>query len=144
VTCADDIEVLDSSGLASLSSHLFFITMLDTCGIALLSLAVFESAVLVKERIIYVFLCVKSTILHILIETYTLSSCPLAGDLSFHQPGFTALGHPSSLEIGTTHGVFVLDKTSFQQGVFLSLWFINIPLRISLNLFTRSCVMESK
>jgi len=34
------------------------------------------------------------------------------GDLSFTKPGFTALGHPSSLEIGTTHGVFVLDKES--------------------------------
>eukprot|EP00048_Salpingoeca_helianthica_P023314 m.23572 g.23572 ORF g.23572 m.23572 type:complete len:566 (+) comp8538_c0_seq1:82-1779(+) len=29
--------------------------------------------------------------------------------LAFHHPGFTALAHPSSIEIGTTHGVFVLD-----------------------------------
>lgn len=27
----------------------------------------------------------------------------------FDQPGFTALAHPSSLSVGTTHGVFVLD-----------------------------------
>eukprot|EP00039_Didymoeca_costata_P004650 m.75247 g.75247 ORF g.75247 m.75247 type:complete len:428 (+) comp12491_c0_seq2:22-1305(+) len=32
-----------------------------------------------------------------------------AGELDFTKGGFTALGHPSSLEIGTTHGVFVLD-----------------------------------
>ncbi|KAJ0032373.1 hypothetical protein NQD34_002454 [Periophthalmus magnuspinnatus] len=30
--------------------------------------------------------------------------------ISFDKPGFTALGHPSSLSIGTTHGVFVLDS----------------------------------
>ncbi|XP_020650342.3 fucose-1-phosphate guanylyltransferase isoform X2 [Pogona vitticeps] len=29
--------------------------------------------------------------------------------IRFNQPGFTALAHPSSLAIGTTHGVFVLD-----------------------------------
>ncbi|KAJ7332590.1 hypothetical protein JRQ81_014770 [Phrynocephalus forsythii] len=29
--------------------------------------------------------------------------------LRFNLPGFTALAHPSSLTIGTTHGVFVLD-----------------------------------
>eukprot|EP00041_Stephanoeca_diplocostata_P024401 m.617572 g.617572 ORF g.617572 m.617572 type:complete len:587 (-) comp22519_c0_seq4:163-1923(-) len=34
------------------------------------------------------------------------------GDLSFTGSGFTALGHPSTLDIGTTHGVFVLDKAS--------------------------------
>lgn len=28
----------------------------------------------------------------------------------FDKPGFTALAHPSSLSIGTTHGVFVLDS----------------------------------
>ncbi|XP_037325695.2 fucose-1-phosphate guanylyltransferase [Pungitius pungitius] len=28
----------------------------------------------------------------------------------FDQPGFTALAHPSSLSVGTTHGVFVLDS----------------------------------
>ncbi|XP_020788756.2 serine/threonine-protein kinase TNNI3K isoform X1 [Boleophthalmus pectinirostris] len=31
--------------------------------------------------------------------------------ISFDKPGFTALGHPSSLSIGTTHGVFVLDPS---------------------------------
>eukprot|EP00911_Craspedida_sp_UC1_P001375 UC1_evm2s1037 len=34
------------------------------------------------------------------------------GDLSLDRKGFTALGHPSSLAIGTTHGVFALDKAS--------------------------------
>ncbi|XP_068447437.1 serine/threonine-protein kinase TNNI3K isoform X1 [Clinocottus analis] len=29
----------------------------------------------------------------------------------FDKPGFTALAHPSSLSIGTTHGVFVLEST---------------------------------
>lgn len=29
----------------------------------------------------------------------------------FDQPGFTALGHPSSLTTGTTHGVFVLEPS---------------------------------
>jgi len=30
-------------------------------------------------------------------------------DWQFEDQGFTALGHPSSLKVGTTHGVFVLD-----------------------------------
>ncbi|XP_072295501.1 fucose-1-phosphate guanylyltransferase [Eucyclogobius newberryi] len=30
--------------------------------------------------------------------------------ISFDKPGFTALGHPSPLSIGTTHGVFVLES----------------------------------
>lgn len=34
------------------------------------------------------------------------------GELEFTAQGFTALGHPSSLEIGTTHGVFVLGAAS--------------------------------
>ncbi|KAM6166975.1 fucose-1-phosphate guanylyltransferase isoform 1-T1 [Erethizon dorsatum] len=29
--------------------------------------------------------------------------------ITFDKPGFTALAHPSSLTVGTTHGVFVLD-----------------------------------
>ncbi|XP_077784713.1 fucose-1-phosphate guanylyltransferase isoform X1 [Podarcis muralis] len=32
--------------------------------------------------------------------------------IRFDQPGFTALAHPSSLTIGTTHGVFVLEPAS--------------------------------
>lgn len=32
------------------------------------------------------------------------------GELEFTAKGFTALGHPSTLEIGTTHGVFILDR----------------------------------
>ncbi|XP_010084423.1 PREDICTED: fucose-1-phosphate guanylyltransferase, partial [Pterocles gutturalis] len=31
----------------------------------------------------------------------------------FNKPGFTALAHPSDLAVGTTHGVFVLDPSSF-------------------------------
>eukprot|EP00038_Savillea_parva_P008549 m.177650 g.177650 ORF g.177650 m.177650 type:complete len:573 (+) comp14391_c0_seq1:249-1967(+) len=34
------------------------------------------------------------------------------GELEFTSTGFTALGHPSTLEIGTTHGVFILDEAS--------------------------------
>ncbi|NXV74398.1 FPGT guanylyltransferase, partial [Atlantisia rogersi] len=33
--------------------------------------------------------------------------------VAFHQPGFTALAHPSDLALGTTHGVFVLEPSSF-------------------------------
>ncbi|NXG79016.1 FPGT guanylyltransferase, partial [Baryphthengus martii] len=35
------------------------------------------------------------------------------GPVAFDKPGFTALAHPSDLAVGTTHGVFVLDPTSF-------------------------------
>lgn len=37
------------------------------------------------------------------------------GDFRFDQPGFTALGHPSSIEIGTTHGVFVLEDPTLSD-----------------------------
>lgn len=33
--------------------------------------------------------------------------------ITFDKPGFTALAHPSELAVGTTHGVFVLDPSSF-------------------------------
>ncbi|XP_005532834.1 PREDICTED: fucose-1-phosphate guanylyltransferase [Pseudopodoces humilis] len=33
--------------------------------------------------------------------------------ITFDRPGFTALAHPSDLAVGTTHGVFVLDPSSF-------------------------------
>ncbi|XP_075615218.1 fucose-1-phosphate guanylyltransferase isoform X1 [Balearica regulorum gibbericeps] len=33
--------------------------------------------------------------------------------VAFDKPGFTALAHPSDLTVGTTHGVFVLDPSSF-------------------------------
>ncbi|NWT62029.1 FPGT guanylyltransferase, partial [Erythrocercus mccallii] len=33
--------------------------------------------------------------------------------ITFDKPGFTALAHPSPLAVGTTHGVFVLDPSSF-------------------------------
>ncbi|XP_023574112.1 fucose-1-phosphate guanylyltransferase isoform X2 [Octodon degus] len=32
--------------------------------------------------------------------------------IRFDKPGFTALAHPSSLTVGTTHGVFVLDPSN--------------------------------
>ncbi|KAL9952409.1 hypothetical protein ACROYT_G039659 [Oculina patagonica] len=40
------------------------------------------------------------------------------GDWSFTKPGFTALAHPSPIDIGTTHGVFVLSdhETSAESG----------------------------
>ncbi|XP_071605934.1 fucose-1-phosphate guanylyltransferase [Heliangelus exortis] len=36
-----------------------------------------------------------------------------AETITFDKPGFTALAHPSDLAVGTTHGVFVLDPSSF-------------------------------
>ncbi|NWU88497.1 FPGT guanylyltransferase, partial [Upupa epops] len=33
--------------------------------------------------------------------------------IAFDKPGFTALAHPSDVAVGTTHGVFVLDTSSF-------------------------------
>ncbi|KAF4794771.1 Fucose-1-phosphate guanylyltransferase [Turdus rufiventris] len=35
--------------------------------------------------------------------------------ITFDKPGFTALAHPSELAVGTTHGVFVLDPSSFSE-----------------------------
>ncbi|XP_034035523.1 fucose-1-phosphate guanylyltransferase [Thalassophryne amazonica] len=40
------------------------------------------------------------------IEVYSVAE---NDNIRFDKPGFTALAHPSSLSIGTTHGVFVLD-----------------------------------
>jgi len=37
------------------------------------------------------------------------------GDLSFTKPGFTALAHPSPINIGTTHGVFALNDDQASQ-----------------------------
>ncbi|NXF90705.1 FPGT guanylyltransferase, partial [Eubucco bourcierii] len=42
------------------------------------------------------------------IELYSTDG---AEALTFDQPGFTALAHPSELAVGTTHGVFVLDPS---------------------------------
>ncbi|XP_035509879.1 fucose-1-phosphate guanylyltransferase [Morone saxatilis] len=41
------------------------------------------------------------------IELYSIAEDE---SVCFDKPGFTALAHPSSLSIGTTHGVFVLDS----------------------------------
>ena len=41
------------------------------------------------------------------IEAYDLGD---GGDWTFEKAGFTAMAHPSSVEIGTTHGVFVLEE----------------------------------
>ncbi|XP_021051554.1 fucose-1-phosphate guanylyltransferase isoform X1 [Mus pahari] len=43
------------------------------------------------------------------IELYSVGDCEY---IAFDQPGFTALAHPSSLAVGTTHGVFVLHPDS--------------------------------
>ncbi|NXE51464.1 FPGT guanylyltransferase, partial [Casuarius casuarius] len=42
-----------------------------------------------------------------------LYSTGVTETVTFDKPGFTALAHPSDLKIGTTHGVFVLDPSSF-------------------------------
>ncbi|CAK6955342.1 fucose-1-phosphate guanylyltransferase [Scomber scombrus] len=41
------------------------------------------------------------------IELYSIAEDE---SVNFDKPGFTALAHPSSLSVGTTHGVFVLDS----------------------------------
>ena len=41
------------------------------------------------------------------LETFTLDP---ESDWTFENVGFTALAHPSSLEIGTSHGVYVLEE----------------------------------
>ncbi|XP_024114555.1 fucose-1-phosphate guanylyltransferase [Oryzias melastigma] len=41
------------------------------------------------------------------IELYSVAE---GEELRFDKPGFTALAHPSPLSVGTTHGVFVLDR----------------------------------
>ncbi|XP_008851865.1 fucose-1-phosphate guanylyltransferase isoform X1 [Nannospalax galili] len=43
------------------------------------------------------------------IELYSLGQSEF---IVFDQPGFTALAHPCSLAVGTTHGVFVLDSST--------------------------------
>ncbi|XP_078075162.1 fucose-1-phosphate guanylyltransferase [Mustelus asterias] len=45
------------------------------------------------------------------IELYSVSETEA---ICFNRPGFTALAHPSSLSIGTTHGVFVLEAGRVQ------------------------------
>ncbi|XP_055670979.1 fucose-1-phosphate guanylyltransferase [Falco peregrinus] len=42
-----------------------------------------------------------------------LYSTEVTETITFDKPGFTALAHPSDLTVGTTHGVFVLDPSSF-------------------------------
>jgi len=44
------------------------------------------------------------------IEVFDLGDCGEFSDWNFAKPGLTALAHPSSLEIGTTHGVFVFHN----------------------------------
>eukprot|EP00794_Sanderia_malayensis_P020351 gene20351-22355_t len=46
------------------------------------------------------------------IELYVLD-----GDWTFMNSGFTAMAHPSPIEIGTTHGVFVLDNASMKTRI---------------------------
>lgn len=44
-----------------------------------------------------------------------LYSTGLTETITFDKPGFTALAHPSDVAVGTTHGVFVLDPSSFSR-----------------------------
>ena len=46
------------------------------------------------------------------IEVFDLSDGGEFSDWNFAQPGLTALAHPSSLDIGSTHGVFVFRDNS--------------------------------
>ena len=41
-----------------------------------------------------------------IMEPFSLKS----GEWSFQKPGITAIAHPSPIEIGTTHGVFILSE----------------------------------
>lgn len=62
------------------------------------------------------------------IEIYSI---PEDESVRFDKPGFTALAHPSPLSIGTTHGVFVLerdDKNACQEIGYIScLQFLHKP-----------------
>ncbi|NXR24321.1 FPGT guanylyltransferase, partial [Cinclus mexicanus] len=42
-----------------------------------------------------------------------LYSAAVTEAITFDKPGFTALAHPSDVAVGTAHGVFVLDPSSF-------------------------------
>ncbi|XP_040326582.1 fucose-1-phosphate guanylyltransferase isoform X3 [Herpailurus yagouaroundi] len=46
------------------------------------------------------------------IELYSVGECEF---IRFDKPGFTALAHPSSLTVGTTHGVFVLEPFNYLE-----------------------------
>uniref|UniRef100_A0A8C4LGW8 Fucose-1-phosphate guanylyltransferase n=1 Tax=Equus asinus TaxID=9793 RepID=A0A8C4LGW8_EQUAS len=46
------------------------------------------------------------------IELYSVGESEF---IRFDKPGFTALAHPSSLTIGTTHGVFVLEPCNYLE-----------------------------
>uniref|UniRef100_A0A8C8ZU92 Fucose-1-phosphate guanylyltransferase n=1 Tax=Prolemur simus TaxID=1328070 RepID=A0A8C8ZU92_PROSS len=46
------------------------------------------------------------------IELYSIGESEF---IRFDKPGFTALAHPSSLTVGTTHGVFVLDPFDYLE-----------------------------
>ncbi|XP_008589486.1 PREDICTED: fucose-1-phosphate guanylyltransferase [Galeopterus variegatus] len=46
------------------------------------------------------------------IELYSIGELEF---IRFDKPGFTALAHPSSLTMGTTHGVFVLDPFNYLE-----------------------------
>ncbi|KAK2166160.1 hypothetical protein LSH36_41g11007 [Paralvinella palmiformis] len=48
--------------------------------------------------------------LHVASDTIEVFDLGNEKSWSFEKPGFTAVAHPSSLEIGTTHGVFVLTQ----------------------------------
>ena len=52
----------------------------------------------------------KAGVFHASSDTIEVFDLGDGGDWTFEKPGFTALAHPSSLEIGTTHGVFVVEQ----------------------------------
>ncbi|ELU07599.1 hypothetical protein CAPTEDRAFT_117818, partial [Capitella teleta] len=49
-------------------------------------------------------------------DTIELFDLGDGGNWTFEKPGFTCLAHPSPLDIGTTHGVFVLDPKEASRG----------------------------
>ena len=62
-------------------------------------------------------------IFHAASDTIELFALEPADDWSLDREGVTALAHPSSLDIGTQHGVFVLEdmpkpKVSFRDSVY--------------------------
>ena len=51
------------------------------------------------------------------IEIFDLGDNMEFSDWNFARPGLTALAHPSSLDIGSTHGVFVFNKSTSESKV---------------------------
>lgn len=58
------------------------------------------------------------------IELYELNG----EEWNFENPGVTSLAHPSPIEIGTTHGVYVLDEPV--EEIVKEVWFVCYLKRI--------------